>query len=426
MEHIQKKTFTEEYDLIVVGGGIAGISSAIEAAETGVKVLLIEKQPYIGGRVIQLYKYFPKLCPPTCGMEINIQRIHHNRNIKILTLATIKSLEKKSTGVLVQIEQKPRFVNNNCTLCGECEKVCPVERSNSFNFELDKTKAIYYPYNNAYPQKYVIDDNVCKFNDCQMCVKYCKYNAIDLNQKPNEIIAKAKAIIWATGWKPYDAKRLSNLGFGIYPNVITNMMMERFFAPNGPTNGKFELQGVNEKIESVAFVQCAGSRDENHLEYCSSVCCLASIKQTSYIKEHYPEAKIHIFYIDLRANGLLEEFYLKTQEDSNVKFHRGKVAKIFKASSNNKLVIEAEDTLSSKLFQQEVDLVVLATGMQPETYYDGKVIKGYLDENGFFRSDISDWLIACGCCVAPKDVASTVQEATGAVMKALIKIKEAK
>lgn len=426
MEPMEKETFSKEYDLIVVGGGIAGISSALEAAETGAKVLLIEKQPYIGGRVVQLYKYFPKLCPPTCGLEINIKRVQNNRKIKILTLATIKSIEKKSAGVFVQIKQKPRFVNNNCTLCGECEKVCPIERPNSFNFDLDKTKAIYYPYNNAYPQKYVIDTNACKFNNCRMCVESCKYNAIDLNQKPNEIIVKAKAIIWATGWKPYDANQLSYLGFGIYPNVITNMMLERFSAPNGPTNGKLEILGVNGKIESVAFVQCAGSRDENHLEYCSSVCCLASMKQTSYIREHYPEAKIHIFYIDLRANGLLEEFYVKTQEDSNIKFHRGKVAKVFKTPSNNKLIIETEDTLSGKLSQQEVDLVVLATGMQPETYNDGKVIKGYLDENGFFRNDISDWLIGCGSCVAPKDVASTVQEATGAVMKALIKIMEGK
>ncbi|MGQ9819937.1 MAG: FAD-dependent oxidoreductase [Candidatus Kapaibacteriales bacterium] len=426
MELIQKEVITEEHDLVVVGSGIAGITSAIEAAETGVKVLLIEKQPYIGGRVVQLYKYFPKLCPPTCGIEINLKRLQNNRNVKILTLATVMAIEKKPEAVLVQIEQKPRFVNNNCTLCGECEKVCPIERVNPFNFDLDKTKAIYYPYNNAFPQKYVIDANACQFNNCRMCVEYCKYKAIDLNEKPKEIIVKTKAIIWATGWKPYEANRLSHLGFGVYPNVITNMMMERLSAPNGPTKGKLEIPKVNRKIESVAFVQCAGSRDENHLEYCSSVCCLASLKQASYIREHYPEAKIHIFYIDLRANGLLEEFYIKTQQDQNIKFHRGKVAKVFNAPSSNKLVVEAEDTLSGKLFQQEVDLVILATGMQPETYNDGKVINGYLDENGFFRNDISDWLIGCGSCVAPKDVASTVQEATGAVMKALIKIREAK
>lgn len=426
MEHLTSEQFSEEFDLVVVGGGIAGISSAVESAETGAKVLLVEKQPYIGGRVAQLYKYFPKLCPPTCGLEINLKRLKSNQNIKILTLSTVRTFERKGNYVFIQIVQKPRFITENCTLCRECEKVCPFERNNPFNFGLDKTKAIYYPYNNAYPQKYVIDPEICKFDECRMCIEYCKYKAIDLHQKPEEIIVKAKAIIWATGWKPYDATNLSDLGFGIYPNVITNMMLERLSAPNGPTNGKIEIPGTDGEIKSVAFVQCAGSRDENHLEYCSSICCLASMKHTFYIREHYPEAKIHIFYIDLRANGLLEDFYLKTQEDSNIFFHRGKVAKVIKSPTTNKLIVEAEDSISGKLLQYEVDLVVLATGMEPETRSDGLAIKNYLDENGFVRNDISDWLIGCGTCVGPKDVATTVQEATASAMQALIRINEVK
>lgn len=426
MEHSNDKQITEIFDVVVVGGGIAGISSAIESAETGVKVLLIEKLPYIGGRVAQLYKYFPKLCPPTCGLEINLKRIQNNQNIKILTQSIVKSFERNGNEIIIQIEEKPRFVTDNCTLCGECEKVCPFERNNSFNFGMDKTKAIYYPYNNAYPHKYVIDEEVCKFNKCGMCIETCKYNAIDLNQKPRHLIVKTKAIIWATGWKPYDATNLPHLGFKIYPNVITNMIMERIASPNGPTNGKLEIPGIKEQIESVAFVQCAGSRDENHLEYCSSVCCLASMKHVSYIREHFPDTKIHIFYIDLRANGLLEDFYLKTLGDSNIQFHRGKVAKVIKNPVNDKLIIEAEDTISSKLFQHEVDLVVLATGMEPESRSNGSCVEDFLDINGFVRNDVSDWFIGCGASVAPKDVATTVQEATAAVMKALVKIKEAK
>lgn len=412
---------TIEVDIVVVGAGIAGLSSALEAAETGFSVLLVEKNPFVGGRVAQLYEYFPKLCPPTCGLEINIRRLRENDKIKLLTLATVKGFDKKEGKFHLLVQQQPRFVNNRCTLCDECVKVCPVERPNDFNFGLDKTKAIFYPYNNAYPHKYVIDENYCQFENCKMCVEACKYNAIDLNEKKKIYEISAKSIIWATGWVPYDATKLDNLGFGKYPNVITNMMMERIASPSGPTNGELKIPSLDIPINEVAFVQCAGSRDENHLEYCSSVCCLASMKQANYIRTQYPEAKIHIFYIDLRANGILEDFYHKTKSDPMIEFHRGKVAKVDKNPSNHRLIVEAEDTLTGILTRKEVDLVVLATGMQPTPipFYN------LIDGNGFIRKDLNDGMVGCGVCVSPKDVASVVQEATGAAMKAIVKVKEA-
>lgn len=413
-----------ETDVVVVGAGIAGISSALETAETGFNVVLVEKQPYVGGRVAQLYEYFPKLCPPTCGLEINLRRLRDSNNIKLLTLSTVKKIEKNGKELILKVEQEPRFVNDRCTICGDCVKVCPVERPNEFNFGMDKTKAIYQPYNNAYPQKYVIDPVVCLFEKCRICVESCKYNAIDLGERKKEYIIRTKAIIWATGWNPYDATKLENLGFGRYPNVITNMMLERLASPSGPTQGKIKVDGCDSELNDVAFVQCAGSRDENHLEYCSSVCCLASMKHTNYIKTQYPKAKIHIFYIDLRANGVLEDFYTKTKSDPNVEFHRGKVAKVVKNPSNNRLIVEAEDTLTAVLTQKEVDLVVLATGMEPTTSKEKPPIDGILEENNFVRNDLSDGIIGCGACVRPNDVASVVQESTGAAMKAILKIKE--
>lgn len=413
-----------EFDIVVVGAGIAGLSSALEAAETGFSVLLVEKNPYVGGRVAQLYEYFPKLCPPTCGLEINLKRLRENDKIRLLTLATITNIENNNGSFKLTVQQKPRFVNNRCTLCNECVDACPVERPNDFNFGLDKTKAIYYPYNNAYPQRYVIDPQYCQFESCKMCVEVCKYQAIDLTEKKKLIQVSAKSVILATGWDPYDASNLDYLGYGKYPNVITNMIMERLASPSGPTKGELKLPGFDEPFREVAFVQCAGSRDENHLEYCSSICCLASMKQANYIREQYPDAKIHIFYIDLRANGILEDFYNKVKNDPQIEFHRGKVARISKGNSRNSLLIEAEDTLTGKIIQKEVDLVVLATGMQPSAKTNFLPINGIIDENGFVRSNLNNGIYGCGVCVSPKDVASVVQEATGAAMKAIIKVKE--
>lgn len=415
-----------EFDIVVVGAGIAGLTAALEAAETGFSVLLLEKNAFVGGRVAQLYEYFPKLCPPTCGLEINIRRLKDNQNIRLLTLSNVKRIEKANGIFHLYVHQNPRYVNNRCTLCDDCVKVCPVERPNDFNFNLDKTKAIYFPYNNAYPQKYVIDEKFCQFDNCRMCVEVCKYNAINLSEKKRIYEVKTKAIIWATGWNPYDPSKLDNLGYGKYPNVITNMIMERICSPSGPTKGELRVPGYDFPINEVAFVQCAGSRDENHLEYCSTICCLASMKQANYIREKYPEAKIHIFYIDLRANGILEDFYNRTKADPKIEFHRGKVAKVLKNPSNGRLIVEAEDTLTGVLMQREVDLVILATGMQPTKANGSSLVEGLFDDNGFVRNDFRDGIFGCGVCVSPKDVASAVQEATGAAMKAIVKVKEAK
>jgi quinone-modifying oxidoreductase subunit QmoA len=404
-------------DLLVVGAGIAGITAAVEAAETGLSVTLVEKNPHIGGKVSQFNKYFPKLCPPSCGLEINIRRLRTNPLIKLITLADVTNISGKPGNYNVVLKVKPRYVNNQCTSCGDCLQVCPEKRKNDFNYDMDETTAIYLPYENAYPQKYVIDGSVCKGSSCNKCVEVCKYKAIDLEQPERDIIADVRSVIWATGWEPYDAKKLNILGFGIIPDVITNVMMERLASPGGPTNGKIVKPSNKEEIKSVAFVQCAGSRDENHLEYCSSVCCMASLKQARYVREQYPEAEIHIFYIDIRSGGLLEDFYNLVQQDNKVYLHRGKVAKVINNDSGKFLIVEAEDTLTGKLMQQEVDMVVLATGMKPSTdslFVDRKEI----DNNGFLNSN-GNGTIACGVVTKPQDVAATVREATGSVLRVI-------
>lgn len=408
-------------DLLVVGAGIAGITAAVEAAETGLSVILVEKNPYIGGRVVQFNHYFPKLCPPSCGLEINIRRLRTNPLIKLYTLAEVQNISGDSGRKKVNVKLKPRYVNDMCTVCGDCAGVCPEKRLNDFNYSMDENTSIFIPHENAYPAKYVIDMDTCKGKSCSKCIDVCKYNAINLDDVEKDIEIETDSIIWSTGWQPYDANKLDILGFGQFPDVVTNVMMERLAAPNGPTKGRIVRPSTNESVNSIAFVQCAGSRDENHLEYCSSVCCMASLKQAKYIREQHPEADIHIHYIDIRANGLYEDFYNEVSKDERIHFHRGKVAKVIEDPSSDKLIVEAEDSITGNLMQNSVEMVVLATGMEPTTK-NIQVTNLTVDKNGFLISD-KNGIIGCGVSTEPKDVSSVVQEATGAVLKSIQTIK---
>jgi len=407
-------------DTLVVGGGIAGMTTAIETAEIGKNVMLLEKTPTLGGRVASMNYYFPKLCPPTCGIEINLKRIRSNPFIRVLTLAEIEKVVGKPGDFEVTIKLNPRYVNDKCTACGECEKVCEIERDNDFNYGLDKTKAVYMPHLMAYPPRYVIDPEYVKDERMKKCAEACKYDAIELDMQPQTITAKVGAIVWATGWKPYDATKIDNLGFGKYDNVITNVIMERLASENGPTKGKLLRPSDNKEINNIGFVQCAGSRDENHLPYCSAICCLASMKQATYIRERYPEAEIHIFYIDVRSPGRLEDFYVQRQEDEKIHFHRGKVASITEVPGQKNLILEAEDTLTGKITKTEVEMAVLATGMVPNTADEQPPLDTPLDEFGFIAPDTDNGIIGTGVASRPVDVATTVQESTGAALKAII------
>jgi quinone-modifying oxidoreductase subunit QmoA len=270
----------------------------------------------------------------------------------------------------------------------------------------------------AYPQRYVVDPKHAGDDRMKKCVDACAYGAVELDMQPRTLTAKVGAIVWATGWKPYDATRLDNLGFGSYPNVITNVMMERYASENGPTEGRIVRPSDGGEISRIGFVQCAGSRDENHLPYCSSVCCLASMKQATYVRERYPDAEVHVFYIDIRSPGRMEDFYTRVKEDEKFFFHRGKVGKITE-NPDHGLVLEAENTLTGEITRQEVDLAVLATGMVPNTAGEPPPLDTALDEFGFIAPDPVAGVIGAGVATRPVEVALAVQEATGAAMKAL-------
>jgi quinone-modifying oxidoreductase subunit QmoA len=411
---------TSEHDsILVVGGGIGGMTTAIEAAEVGREVYLVETNPYLGGRVARMNKYFPKLCPPWCGMEINLRRIKQNPRIHIFVDTEVRSIEGSAGDFTVKIVTRPRFVNDNCTTCGDCIPACPVERDDDFNYGMKKTKAIYMPFEMAWPPRYVIDGSVCPKEECAKCVEACGYDAIDLSMEERETEIKVGKVVFATGWHPYEAEKIDNLGFGKYENVVTNVMMERFASKEGPTEGRILRPSDGKEIENIAFVQCAGSRDENHLPYCSAVCCMASLKQASYVREAHPEAEAEIFYIDLRTPGRHEDFLKKMEKDEKLTLTKGKVAEITQDPSTGRLTVVAEDVKGGKLLRKDFDMVVLATGMVPNGVAAELLSDGMLDDDGFFGGD-ADGVLGVGVTRAPMDVSSSVQNGTAAALKTMI------
>ncbi len=300
-----------ETNVLVIGGGISGLTTAVEAAEAGYTATILENTPYLGGRVGKMNKYFPKLCPPICGLEINYRRIKFSPDVTFYTLANVESITGQAGNYEVTVKLSPRYVNDKCTGCNACTEACPIEVPNDFNAGLDKRKAAYIPHQQAFPLQYVIDEAACKKGDCSKCADACKYDAIDLKMPPETLKIKAGSIVLATGWKPYDAKKIDNLGFGTSPNIITNVMMERIASGNGPTQGKITRPSDGKEAKRVAFVQCAGSRDENHLAFCSAVCCLASLKQATYVRDQYPDSEVQMFYIDIRHGDQIDRNGIK-------------------------------------------------------------------------------------------------------------------
>ncbi len=410
-------------DLLVVGGGLAGMTTALEASEVGKTAVLIENTPMLGGRVLRTNQYFPKMCPPTCGIEINLKRIRQNENITVSTLTEVESVTGEPGNYEITLKVNPRYVNEKCTACDECAKVCEVKRKNDLNFGLDETTAIYLPHRMAYPHRYVIDPEFVNDERMKKCVEACEYDAIELDMQPRTVKVKAGAIVWATGWEPYDATRIDNLGYGQYKNVVTNVIMERLASEDGPTKGKIQRLSDEQEPKTVAFVQCAGSRDENHLPYCSAVCCMASMKQARYVREQLPETDIHIFYIDVRSPGRLEDFYMACQDDEKINFHRGKVARVTEEDGTGNLIIEAENTLTGDITKMTVDMVVLATGMVPNTKSTPPPLDTKLDDFGYIDQENTSGVIGAGNSMRPLEVSATIQDATGAALKGIIAAK---
>jgi quinone-modifying oxidoreductase subunit QmoA len=397
------------------------LTAAIEAAEVGYDVFLVEKNPYLGGRVAQLNQYFPKLCPPTCGLEINFRRIKENPRINVFTLAEVEKVDGSAGNYDVTIKINPRYVNENCTCCGDCAEACQGEIDSEYDFGMRKIKGAYLPFEMAFPARYLIAPEIIGSEDAQRCKDACKYDAVDLEMESKTLHLNVGAVVWATGWQPYDATKMDNLGFGQYDNIITNMMMERLAAPNGPTQGKIVRPSDDKQPDSIAFVQCAGSRDENYLPYCSYICCMASLKQATYVRDRYPEAKIYVFYIDIRTPGYrYERFYEKIKEDENTFLIKGKVAEVSEEPGTKNITVVAENAVTGEKIRQTVDMVVLATGMQPTTATAKLPADLNYNDDGFIINDFdTGGMFAAGCANKPADVVSSNQNATGMALKAI-------
>jgi quinone-modifying oxidoreductase subunit QmoA len=401
--------------LLVVGAGIAGITTALEAAEAGQEVVLVERAASVGGRVLRNHQYFPKLCPPACGMEINVRRLERNPRIRVLTQARLEGAERAgATSWRVSVRQGPEHVTAACTACGDCSKVCPALVADPVNLGLSEVPAIRIPYLDAWPRRYVIDRAACPAG-CQRCADVCKAGAVALDAQERREELEVSAIVLATGWTPYPIDKLPELGGGVLADVIANVHMERLAAPSGPTGGKIARPSDGRVPRRVAFVQCAGSRDVKHLPYCSAVCCLASLKQALYVRAQQPDAAVTVYYIDRRAPGLNESM-LANAAAAGVQLVKGKVGGV-RQGPDGSLILRVEDVEAERVLEAEADLVVLATGMVPSL---GDVpLPVRRDVDGFALDDAAARVFTAGTARRPEDVAASTRDATGAAAKAL-------
>ncbi|MCU0767584.1 MAG: FAD-dependent oxidoreductase [Gammaproteobacteria bacterium] len=406
--------------ILVVGGGISGLTAAIEAAETGKQVVLVEKRPYVGGRVAQLYKYFPKLCHPTCGLEINQRRAKMNPNLTIVTMAEVTKIEGEAGSYTATVKLSPRHVNDRCTACGDCAKAVGAEFEDEYNYGLTKRKGAYLPHVMAHPMRYVIDPRIVGTDDGAKAKAACKYDAVDLGETEREIRFPAGAVIWATGWKPYDAGKIQPYGHGRVPNVVSSVEFERMADPKGPTGGRIVRPSDGKEAKKVAFIQCAGSRDRNHLLHCSRICCMASLKQTTYVTDAYPDAEVAVYYIDIRAIDRFEDFYAKIKAKPNVKFIKSKPASIVANKATGSPVIHGVNTEGYLRYADEHDLVVLAVGMEPSVDKASFPVSLVLNEEGFIEPAAENGgIFAAGCSADALDVNRAVQSATAATLRAI-------
>ncbi len=404
--------------ILVVGGGIAGMTAAVEAAEVGCRVLLVEKDPFLGGRTVRNHRYFPKMCPPTCGYEINVRRIRTNPAIEVLTMTTVEEIRGKPGAFRVRVRQRPRYVTGDRSLEESIGDQLTSERPDEFNCNIGTTKALYWGHDSAYPPVAVLERDLLAPAEVETLQRECPPGSIDLDQAEDAWEVDASAIIIATGWKPYEATRLEELGFGRHPDVVSNVMLERMVI--GAEDGPVLRPSDGQPAQKVAFVQCAGSRDEDHLPYCSAVCCMGSLKQVRYLREQNPDAQVTVFYIDIRTVGRHEKFYTELLEDEQVRFVKGKVAKLEVGAGPGGLTPEVEDTLSAEILHDSFDLVVLATGMVPNGLELKEPLELGGDEHGFLsgKTDV-EGIFAVGCASHPCDVSRATKDSTAAALKAI-------
>jgi heterodisulfide reductase subunit A len=424
---------------LVVGGGISGITAALELADAGYHVYLVEREPSIGGHMAQLDKTFPTLDCSACILTPKMVDVGQHPNITLLTYSEVEKVDGYLGNYTVAVRKKARYVDEeHCTGCGICIEKCPFKViDNIFEAGLGERKVIYRPFPQAVPKYPVIDTENCVYfqrGKCKACQLFCptEPNSIDFEQKDEIIQIQVGNIILATGYDLFDTRRIPQYGYGRLANVFTSLEFERMVNAAGPTDGKILLRDMETAPETVAIVHCVGSRDKNYNEYCSKVCCMYSLKFAHLVHERLPGAEVYNFYIDMRTPGKgYEEFYHRLLEEGT-HFIRGRVAEVTDAARNpgeeGKLIVQAEDTLIGKQRRIPVDMVILSAGIEARS--DSKEIsqlfKMGCDFDGFFIerhpkldpiATMTDGIYIAGTCQGPKDIPESVSQGAAAAAR---------
>ncbi len=427
--------------VLVVGGGVAGIQAALDLAEQGIEVFLVEKAPSIGGKMAYLDKTFPTLDCASCILAPKMAAVLRYPNIKLLMNSEIEDVTGRAGNFVVRVLKRPTYVDwTKCNGCGICTQKCPVKNvPDEYNLGLSNRRAIYIMFPQAVPKKAVIDARYCmRLNPpekakkegkilCGVCERHCPTKAIEYEQKPEVVELKVAAIIVATGMELYDAKNIPEYGYGVYQNLYTNLEFERLVSATGPSGGEILRRSDGKHPRKIAWIQCVGSRDVRFNHYCSAYCCMAATKQAILAKEHLPEVQCTVYYMDIRAFGKgFNEFLERAKREFGVRYVRGKVVRIEEIAETKNLRVVYEDTAESYLRVEEYDMVVLSVAITPnsklplpvELTSDGfvKLKDPYLDP----VSTTVEGIFVVGAVAGAKDIPDSVTEASAAAARAAL------
>ena len=428
MEEDRKKIV---FDGLVIGGGIAGLQAALDLADQGFKVLIVEKEPSIGGKMISLSKVFPTLDCASCICTPRMAAAAHHDNITIMTYTDVKKVRRTDNVFTISAIKKPRFVDENaCIGCSLCEYACPVYVPHEFEGNLGARKAIYIPFSNAIPQVALLDKDNCIF--CGLCEKACPADAMRFLQEPEEIIIEVSTIILATGYKMTPVNAKTQFGQGKIKNVLDPLQMERLLAPHGPY-GRILRPSDGKVPDSIAYVQCAGSRDKSlGIPYCSRVCCMYAIKQAMLLCGSLPLVDVTIYYMDIRAFGKGFEQFFQNAKAMGIEFVKAKVAKITEDENQNSCVrIEMIDE-DGRIEEKAHDIVILSLGIIPE-WNPADVMPVNISDDGFLQCaepqlfpclTDEEGIFVAGVAAGPKDIPDSIIEAGAAAMEASIYLKD--
>ncbi len=420
--------------VLVAGGGIAGIQSALDLANSGFEVVLVEKLPTIGGHMIQLSETFPTLDCSQCILSPKMVEVSKHPNITLMVSSEVKSVSGFVGNFKVKIHTKAQYVDpEKCKICDDCTPVCPVVVPNEYDSGLTGRRAIHIPFAQAIPASFYLDESACLGLNpvvCGKCMDVCEAGAIDYDVKPKTTEIEVGAIVVATGFDLYGQEMMAEYGRGKYPDVLDGIQFERLCSASGPTGGHVLRPSDHKEPKNIVFIQCSGSRDpEQHCAYCSKICCMYTAKHATLYKHHVPDGQAYVFYIDIRSGGKgYEEFVQRAMERDGVIYLRGRVSKVYQ--SKGKLRVMGVDTLSAKNVEIDADMVVLAQAMVPSkgTAEIAKTLKIGRDKDGFLAEahpklrpveSVTGGIFLIGAAQGPKDIPETVCQASAAAAKVI-------